>query len=304
MSVSGDDNWAARYERSDHHIDRQVRKLLGMEYSSPYRHTRCSEPRENTKPPAMAWGKGRSTNVVQVTTRGRRAYSVPVEESTYIPRHHASVDRAMNLRADMDSASAASRRQDQRLLSDINNRLYNRDTYGSTYASAPTRSFSHVTAGRPPRPPSTSTAAAAAARYAEIEARIESQVAAPIPSPTSYSDLRSRANRARNYMDQHKTLLDRYLPIYMGPEPEVKYEVAHKFGELVDRMPYLLPRQPRDSRASSLPPPRQSTVTPVVRANDYSRSIRNSYAPPVSDTRKRARQILCKVKGDPRYFDY
>lgn len=118
------------------------------------------------------------------------------------------------------------------------------------------------------------------------------------------SDLRTRANRARGYMDQHKTLLDRYLPVYMGPEPEVQYEVAHKFGELAARIPYLQPREYRESRATSLPPPRQSTVTPVARTTDYSRSIRTAYAPPVSDTRKRARQVLCKVKRDPHYFDY
>lgn len=36
-------------------------------------------------------------------------------------------------------------------------------------------------------------------------------------------------------MDQHKVMMDRYLPIYMGPLNDVDYEVAHKYSELAER---------------------------------------------------------------------
>lgn len=57
----------------------------------------------------------------------------------------------------------------------------------------------------------------------------------PGPPQTSYSQLRQQASQARDKMDRHKVLLDRYLPIYLGPENEVEYEVDYKFGELADR---------------------------------------------------------------------
>ena len=53
--------------------------------------------------------------------------------------------------------------------------------------------------------------------------------------PASYTQLRSRTTEARHKMDQHKVLLDRYLPINMGPENEVQYEVDYKYAELADR---------------------------------------------------------------------
>lgn len=71
-----------------------------------------------------------------------------------------------------------------------------------------------------------------------MQADIESQI---IPSvtvarpPPSVSGLRSRASEAKNKLDAHRTMLDRYLPIYMGPENDVADEVKFKYGELVQR---------------------------------------------------------------------
>ena len=57
----------------------------------------------------------------------------------------------------------------------------------------------------------------------------------PSPSLASLSELRARAWHAKNKLDEHKVLMDRYLPIYFGPENDVEYEIDYKYGELVDR---------------------------------------------------------------------
>ena len=51
----------------------------------------------------------------------------------------------------------------------------------------------------------------------------------------SYSNLRAKYTEAKNKLDMHKTLLDKYLPLYLGPENDVEIEVDYKFGELVAR---------------------------------------------------------------------
>lgn len=60
----------------------------------------------------------------------------------------------------------------------------------------------------------------------------------------SYSNLRAKYTEAKNKLDMHKTLLDKYLPLYLGPENDVEIEVDYKFGELVARMPRLDPYRP------------------------------------------------------------
>jgi len=71
------------------------------------------------------------------------------------------------------------------------------------------------------------------------------------PIPTSFATLRSKTNEAKNKVDKHKVLMDRYLPIYFGPENEVPYEVDYMYGELVDRMPGLDPYRPKQGSAGS-----------------------------------------------------
>ena len=53
--------------------------------------------------------------------------------------------------------------------------------------------------------------------------------------PLSITALRSKAVDARSKLDRHRTLIDRYLPIDMGPCNDVNYEVENKYGELVER---------------------------------------------------------------------
>ena len=57
----------------------------------------------------------------------------------------------------------------------------------------------------------------------------------PVKEPMSLTELRSRTNEAKNKLDSHKVLMDRYLPVYFGPENDVQYEVDYKYGELVNR---------------------------------------------------------------------
>lgn len=68
------------------------------------------------------------------------------------------------------------------------------------------------------------------------QAKLESEVEDyPKVKPESLSSLRSRATNVKNKMDQHKTLMDRYLPVYLGPENAVEAEVDYKYGQLVNR---------------------------------------------------------------------
>jgi len=109
-------------------------------------------------------------------------------------------------------------------------------------------------------------------------------------------------------------LLDRYLPISMDKPNEVEYDVETKYGELVSRMPHLEYRHSARNRldessevptllvAPYRPAPRPAAKEPLP--NFSLPPVRNSFTPVISDTRKRARSVLCKVKGDPKYFDF
>jgi hypothetical protein len=128
--------------------------------------------------------------------------------------------------------------------------------------------------------------------------------------PPSMSGLRSRATDAKNKLDAHRTMLDRYLPIYMGPEAEVADEVNYKYGELVQRIPRLEPYRPnRDeggySSSSPLITPYRRASLPPKPPSKYDNALRR---PPmnlrVSEPRRRAREVLCKTKNDPHYYDY
>ena len=54
---------------------------------------------------------------------------------------------------------------------------------------------------------------------------------------STYAGLRSRAADARSKIDLHKTMMDRYLPVHLGPEKDVGYEVEKKYDELAIRYP-------------------------------------------------------------------
>jgi len=110
-------------------------------------------------------------------------------------------------------------------------------------------------------------------------------------------------------------MLDRYLPLSLGTPVPVAYEVEAKYGELADRMPGLDPHRgalARDSqydlpRASSVPrytpykPAPRPAASPAPAGGAYRAP---SYRPPMSEVRRRAREVMCKTKNDPRYYDY
>jgi len=166
-------------------------------------------------------------------------------------------------------------------------------------------------------PPSSSTVrrtittTAPKSRIREIEARLDLMSDASDPPLAQMSLLRSRASDARNKMDRTKVLLDRYLPAPTGPIPAVEYEIESKYDELAQRMPYLSRvsgSSAADSGSSSSYAVKPYTPAQRPRSNSfsgpsYSRSSPDpSCTPPVSDVRKRCRQVLCKTKGDPTYY--
>jgi len=129
----------------------------------------------------------------------------------------------------------------------------------------------------------------------------------------SLAALRTRMKGARDQLGRHRNLLDRYLPVHFDPDHDVNYEVENKYGELVQRMPQLdynyrsrVSRGDDDEpvythiepyRPAPRPPPLEQPTSSLP-------PIRNNFTPKLSDTRKRARSVLCKIKGDPRYFDF
>jgi len=56
-------------------------------------------------------------------------------------------------------------------------------------------------------------------------------------SKASLQDLKHRTDAARDHLNRHRALIDRYLPtyLYLGPSHDVKDVVEHKVSELFDR---------------------------------------------------------------------
>jgi len=126
----------------------------------------------------------------------------------------------------------------------------------------------------------------------------------PSAPEASYGSLRSRAQEARNKMGMHRSMLDRYLPVGMGPVQDVEYEVETKYDELAARMPQLKPYRTKFVDTSSkVTPYRPASVSRGV-PDHAGQHVRANQRPPISDTRKRAREVLCKTKGDPHYYSH
>jgi len=51
----------------------------------------------------------------------------------------------------------------------------------------------------------------------------------------SLTKLRARAQVAKDHLSRHRILLDRYLPLQLGPENDVVQEVETRYGELLSR---------------------------------------------------------------------
>eukprot|EP00914_Ancora_sagittata_P010180 GHVO01019627.1.p1 GENE.GHVO01019627.1~~GHVO01019627.1.p1 ORF type:complete len:488 (+),score=30.77 GHVO01019627.1:238-1701(+) len=151
--------------------------------------------------------------------------------------------------------------------------------------------------------PSYSPSYSQGSRIAGIEARLAMDE--DYPSPSSFSDLRYKATEARNKLGEHRLMMDRYLPVPSGPLNDVAYDVDYKYNELVPRMPCLDPYKPNPNKyvATQVAPYRPANKPTKV--SEYGKPPPGpSFRPVMSDTRKRCRDVLCKVKGDPRYYDY
>lgn len=132
-----------------------------------------------------------------------------------------------------------------------------------------------------------------------------------------FDDLRHRTLEAKNLLGRHRILLDRYLPVSLGPEPEVAFEIQNKYGELVERLPFIERRskvevqaeekENKDEQVSEhvtiIKPYSPAQNTRSYRAT-YTYHVPSSFTPTISETRRRARDVLCRVKRDPFYFSF
>lgn len=140
----------------------------------------------------------------------------------------------------------------------------------------------------------------------------EKQMEALLPlHEDSLAKLRARAQVAKDHLSRHKILLDRYLPLHLGPENAVVDEVESRYGELLARMPHLDKRQKsnkdKDEYVSVVPPYKPASATtkgPKLSYDIVNTPVSKSFTPKISETRKRARSVLCKIHGDPKYFDF
>ncbi|ELU11057.1 hypothetical protein CAPTEDRAFT_228467 [Capitella teleta] len=140
-------------------------------------------------------------------------------------------------------------------------------------------------------------------RIAGIEARLAADE--DYTTPSSFHDLRYKATEARNKLGEHRLMMDRYLPIPSGPLNDVGYEVDYKYNELVPRMPCLDPYKPNPNKYVATPVAPYRPASKPTKVSEYGKPPPGpSFRPVMSDTRKRCRDVLCKVKGDPRYYDY
>lgn len=125
----------------------------------------------------------------------------------------------------------------------------------------------------------------------------------------SLSNLRARAQLAKDNLCRHKILLDRYLPLHLGPATDVSQEVEIRCEELLARMPLMKHQKSRkedEDYFTEITPYKPASTSPKDR-RPYElqhASVKNSFTPKISETRKKARSVLCKVKGDPHYFDF
>lgn len=123
----------------------------------------------------------------------------------------------------------------------------------------------------------------------------------------SFSKLRARAQLAKDHLCRHKILLDRYLPLHLGLETDVEQEVEIRYEELRSRMPLVQKSCKKDDECFTSVAPYKSASTNSKDKRPYETqhfSVKKSFTPKISETRKRARSVLCKVKGDPHYFDF
>lgn len=83
----------------------------------------------------------------------------------------------------------------------------------------------------------------------------------------SLAKLRARAQVAKDHLSRHKILLDRYLPLHLGPENNVVDEVESRYGELLARyvlcftycncIPTFMKRHFKNKLISGAPEPNQ-----------------------------------------------
>jgi hypothetical protein len=142
-----------------------------------------------------------------------------------------------------------------------------------------------VTGSRRPVPPK--------ARHQKTE-DLENDIASSIFGD-AYSDRLSTLSK------DYKTILNRYMPAKNGPRTAASLpdnELDRKYGQILASM------QPRMSSSLSRPP---AGTTPYHGYTHTSSlpppTVAQPMKPVMSETRRKLRDLLCRTRGDPNYFD-
>jgi hypothetical protein len=146
-------------------------------------------------------------------------------------------------------------------------------------------------------------ARAPAARLAHAHSEYELDLATPrAPPRESLSNLRLRATLARDKANEHKTLLDRYLPADLGRPP---IGVSHSYDASNRGLTGGNAGWPSTDFRATAPThsyPSTGSSTAAAAATGGASSSK-PFKPQISETRQRVRELLCKSKRDPHYFD-
>ncbi|XP_052063261.1 uncharacterized protein LOC127702959 isoform X13 [Mytilus californianus] len=116
--------------------------------------------------------------------------------------------------------------------------------------------------------------------------------------------VRDKLLHVKEQMDRHKQLMDRYLPDE-DSQTDVKTKIMNMYVDMEQHNPYLFrgreglitTKSCENSPPSSIlrsPTPRRAAPTATIKPSD-------GYQP-MSDVRRRVRRVICKNRGNPRFF--
>ncbi|CAG2212040.1 unnamed protein product [Mytilus edulis] len=119
--------------------------------------------------------------------------------------------------------------------------------------------------------------------------------------------VREKLLHVKEQMDRHKQLMDRYLP-NEDTDTDVKTKIMNMYVDMEQHNPYLFRRRegllttkscensPPSSILRSPTPRRAASVQPTATLKPS-----DGYQP-MSDVRRRVRRVICKNRGNPRFF--
>jgi len=177
----------------------------------------------------------------------------------------------------------------------------------NTYASTGVPTYSSPLFRRPiPGVPATRTRHVVTSSHGRhplaAQRKIEALLDYDLPDTTnSLNFMKSRLRDVKDGMSCQRQMIDRYLPLDLGPSEEVDGVVNRKYWELAERIPYLEPgtRVPLSVYQNSYVD--NGYGGRRVRSQSVG-AIGHESNRPVSDLRGRIRKLICKTKNDPSYY--